>query len=460
VRILFATAEFRPLVSVGGLGEAASGLVRGLRKAGHEVEVVLADYSGWELENEEIINLDMPHWAQPTVIRSGSHRDAGAITLIDTPGMRRDNPYVDADGVGWSDNDRRFAAFGAAIAALASYRQPDVVHLNDWHTSMAPAFWSEPAPPSVLTIHNLAHQGWANSGWLDEVRNHRTAYQRGDAFNALAGAIIASDAVVAVSPQYAQETCSEPMGMGLSGLMVAKGEDLRGILNGIDIDAWNPMTDPDIPAPYGPGQMEGKGQARRALLERAGWDPKLRGPLFCMVTRLVDQKGVDLAFEAAQYLPGMRARMLVLGSGDPALAEHGYRLAAAMPDHFWFYEGFDVALSHLFFAGSDLLLMPSRFEPCGLAQMQAMAYGTLPVVTAVGGLVDSVPDADINGDGLGFVSETVDTVGVVDAMHRSLAAWRNTSRRKRIIALGMAHDWSWDGPTQQFVQLYQEVCAR
>jgi len=202
--------------------------------------------------------------------------------------------------------------------------------------------------------------------------------------------------------------------------------------------------------------LSGKQLARAALLERVGWDDTDE-PLMVMVTRLVDQKGVDLAFEAARFLAGMKARLIVLGSGEPRLASWGHWLGQTQPDRVWFYNGYDAPLSHLLFAGGDLLLMPSRFEPCGLAQMQAMAYGTMPVVTPVGGLVDTVHDVDLHREGTGIVAATADESGVVDAIHRGLRAWRHAGRRKAIQRRGMTPDWSWSAPAAEFVELYREL---
>jgi starch synthase len=458
VRILFATAELRPLVSTGGLGEAAAGLVASLRRAGHEVEVVLPDYLEWELSDVEAIELDVPAWAQPITVRRGHHELAGPITVVNGPGIVRPNPYVDEDGRGYADNDLRFAAFSVAVARLIDRNQPDVVQLNDWHTGLVPAFVSS-SKPTVLTIHNLAHQGWANAGWLHELPARRREFARFDAINVLAGAIRSVEAVVAVSPNYAREIVTAEGGMGLDDVLRDRGDSLLGIRNGIDTTTWDPSADPEIPVSYSRSDLKGKAKARAALLARAGWgdaDPRL--PLVVMVTRLVGQKGVDLAFEAARFLPTMRARLLVLGSGERHLADWGHHLAAQDPDHVWFSDGFDVPLSHLLFAGGDLYLMPSRFEPCGLAQMQAMTYGTIPLVTPVGGLVDTVIDADARRDrGTGFVAGSVDTAGVVDLLHRGLNGWRNTFRRRAIIKRDMEPDWSWDGPAAGFVDLYQRL---
>lgn len=454
MKVLFATAELRPLVSAGGLGEAAAGLAAGLSEHGVEVVTVIPGYAPYPLDGEEQVQLDVPDWAAPASARIGDHPDAGRLAVIDVPGIVRPDPYVDEHGEGWADNDARFAAFSAAVAALSRVLDVDLVQLNDWHTALTPAFLGD-GVPTVFTIHNLAHQGWASSEWLHRLPRHRDAYAWGDAVNGLAGAIKVADRIVAVSPNYAREVTTEQAGMGLQDVLAARGGDLRGILNGIDTRAWNPATDAFAPQ-FDATDLSGKAEARARLLEHVGWDDTGE-PLIVMVTRLVDQKGVDLAFEAARFLTGMKARMLVLGSGEPGLGLWGHELGRSQPERFWFFNGYDAPLSHLLFAGGDLLLMPSRFEPCGLAQMQAMAYGTIPVVTPVGGLVDTVRDADRHRDGTGFVAATLDESGVVDSLHRGLRAWRHAGRRSSIQRRGMTPDWSWSGPAGEFVGLYREL---
>ncbi len=456
VKVLFATAELRPLVSVGGLAEAASGLVAGLRQLGTEVIIALPDYSSWSLDDSVKVALDVPDWAGPATARIGLHPDAGRIALVEVPGIARPNPYVDTDSEGWPDNDQRFGAFSAAVAALAVELEVDVVHLNDWHTSLTPAFLPD-SFPTLLMIHNLAHQGWLSADWLHRLPVLRDAYQSADGANALAGALASVDRVVAVSPNYADEISTPEHGLGLDAILASRGSDLSGIRNGIDARVWDPTTDAFVPT-FSHSDMRGKVEARASLLQRVGWSAS-RDPLLVMVTRLVDQKGVDLAFEAARFLEGMKARMIVLGSGDPRLAEWAQWLMDTQPERFWFHNGYDAPLSHLLFAGGDLFLMPSRDEPCGLAQMQAMAYGTIPIVTAVGGLVDTVVDADRHDDGTGFMATALDESGVVDAVHRSLRAVRHPGRRKSIQRRGMTIDWSWDQPAQEFQRLYDDIAA-
>lgn len=457
MRVLFATAELRPLVSAGGLGEAASGLLRALRSLGVEVEAVVPDYGHYELADETVTDLPVPEWAGPARARRGTLADIGAITLVDAPGIAKPHPYVDATGRGWPDNDVRFAAFSAAIASICETSRPDILHLNDWHTAMTLGLVAEP-PPAVLTIHTLGYQGQTDAGWLDRLPHwpHRYAWWGGT--NPLAGAIALAARVVAVSPTYAREILTPAFGAGLDGLLNARVDALVGILNGIDVAAWNPATDPHLAENYSAKSRGGKKACRAALHAEFGWEPDDDIPLVAMVTRLVDQKGVDLVLDLAHLLPGIGARVALLGSGDRHLADRAAAAAVALPEWMGFVEGYDAALSHRLFGGGDLLLMPSRFEPCGLAQMQAMAYATIPVVTDVGGLHDTVVDADADpGNGTGFVAASVDTTGLVDALHRGARAWRAKGRRKDITSRGMAIDWSWDGPAREFVELYESL---
>lgn len=458
MRVLFAAAEFVPLVSVGGLAEAAAGLVRALRSMDIDVEVVLPDYSTTRLERETVEDLDVPHWAAPATARNGHLEGIGRVTLVDVPGIRRGHPYVDEDGEGWPDNADRFFAFSAAVAALVEKRSPDVLHLNDWHTAATLGLLAE-APPTVLTIHTLGYQGWTSGGWLDRIVRGVDLFEAYGGTNPLAGAIQLADRVIAVSPNYANEIRTPDGGSGLHTQLDALGDRLVGIRNGIDVSLWDPAADTAIAKTFSPADPSGKDVCRVALLDEIGWlDTSI--PTVGMVTRLVDQKGLEFALEAAKFADGVPFRLVLLGSGDRWLADWARWLAGEFPDSVWFHDGYDVALAHRIFAGSDLLLMPSRFEPCGLAQMQAMQYGTIPIVTPVGGLVDTVIDADADrANGTGFVSRTVDAAGTVDALHRAVRAWRHPRRRQGILRRGMAIDWSWEGPATDHIAVYRSAIA-
>ncbi len=457
LRVLFASAEFDPLVKVGGLGEAAAGLVRALRAEGALVEVVLPDYGDWRLHGAVELPLDVPDWAGPAVARSGVLAGVGPVTLIRLPGLARPHPYVDqTSGTPWADNDRRFFAFGAAVARLAVERRPDVVHLNDWHTATAAAGLPH-GVRSVLTIHNLAFQGHAPAAWADRLAPHRAAYLHDGETNALAGAIRLADRVVAVSPTYAREILGEPLGSGLSGVLAARGESLRGIRNGIDTERWDPRRDPALPAAFEAADPAGKAAAQAALLARTTITAT-EGPLIGVVCRFTHQKGVDLVLALAEYLDTLPGRLVLLGEGDPDLVASAARTAAAHHDRMFFFARYDENLAHLLVAASDLLAVPSRFEPCGLTQMQALAYGALPVVTAVGGLRDTVIDADRDPErGNGFVARTVALHDLLDAFHRATRTWTQRGRRLELQKRGMSTDWSWREPARRYLALYDEL---
>ena len=456
-----ASAELSPVARVGGMAEAVAGLVRQLRNDGLTVTVALPDYGGIELGDEDHLTLDVPDWAAPARARTGTLDGHGRLTLIDGPGMAKPHPYNDPSGLAFEDNDLRFFGFSAGVAALSRHLGPDVLHVNDWHTAAALGLLTDDeAPPSVLTIHTLAYPGISPPHWMGRLTRSAGAYAWYGDTNPLLGGIRLADRVVTVSPNYAREILDEHNGMGLHGVLAQLGDRLVGIINGIDTGEWNPETDPHLEANYSAAQMRGKGANRSLLHERFGLDSDGGQPLIGMVTRLVEQKGIDLAAEAARFLDGVPARLAVLGSGDAHLAARLTDLAAAHPGRIGFVDGYDAALSHLIFAGSDLLLMPSRFEPCGLAQMQAMAYGTIPIVTDVGGLHDTVIDDDRDPErGTGFVSRSVDAAGMVDAIHRAVRAWNSTRRRSAIRYRGMSTDWSWAGPAQAYRDLYDQITA-
>ncbi len=469
MKVLFATAELSPLARVGGLAEAAAGLALELQRQGVELTIVLPDYGDIELDesSHEVLTLDVPTWAGETTTRRGSAAGFDDIILVSRPGMARPHPYVDpATGQGWPDNDYRFFSFAAAIAALTKELDPDVLHLNDWHTSAAVGFLGV-RPPTILTIHTLGYQGIAGAEWLGRIPADPWRFAWYDVTNPLLGAIRTADTVIAVSPNYATEILTPAQGMGLEHELARIGDTLVGIRNGIDVGAWNPATDTNLPKTYDPADDEmrkiesAKKASRKAITAEFGIpdDDQL---VIAMVTRLVDQKGVDIALGLAPYLEHLGARLVILGSGQANLVEavratvdtHPHRVAAIT-------DRYDEPLAHRIFAGADLFVMPSRFEPCGLAQMQAMAYGTIPVATAVGGLVDTITDADTDPDaGTGFLSQTVDLAGLVDATHRAVRAHLVGKRRRAIQKRGMATDWSWAGPATAHIERYEAISGQ
>ncbi len=450
MRITHVSAELSPLVKIGGLGDAVSGLGKALLAAGHDVEAIIPDYSGWPLEGESRGSLVVPPWVGEAATRSGRLADGSPLTAVWVPGIDRPSPYVDESGSAWPDNDHRFFSFAAATAAHVERDRPEVLHLHDWHAAGVLGFLADP-PPSVLTIHNLAYQGIASPAWLGRLVNHPEAYEWFGEVNPLSGAIALADQVVTVSPTFAAEIVEDGGGFGLEEPLRHRWESLTGITNGLDTDVWNPATDPLLPRRY--SNPAGKEPLRAGLLGRLGWDDQL--PLVSMVTRLTGQKGVDIALGLVPLLDDAGARLVLLGSGDAALARSASELAGRHPDVFTFLEGYDEHQAHMLFAGSDLFLMPSTFEPCGLAQMQAMAYGSIPVATAVGGLKDTIVDDDAHrGKGTGFLAAEPNRESVLTALRRATRAWRSP-RRTGIQERGMAVDWAWTTPATRYLDVYR-----
>ncbi len=455
MRVLFATAELSPIATVGGLAAAAAGLGRELRRAGTEVDLVLPDYGGIALVDETSFELDVPEWVGAAVVRRGRHPGVGALTLISVPGMARSHPYLRPDGEGWPDNSERFFRFGRAVAALTERDRPDVLHLNDWHTGVALAALQD-APPTVVSIHNLAYQGIADGSWLELLGPNSGHFEWWGGTNPLSGALALADRIVAVSPHYSDEIQTPEGGFGLDAALRQRGDALVGILNGIDTDTWDPATDPHLPANFSAKDQDGKQRCRSALLDRFGF-PDDDVPLATVVTRLTEQKGIDLLVPLVPLLAQIPMRLAVLGSGDAVLAARLHELVREHPDHLGFVEGYDESLSHLMFAGADVFLMPSRFEPCGLTQMQAMRYGAFPVVTAVGGLVDTVPDADLHPRGLGFVADQVASEHLLAAMFRAGRAVSKKRVRTTLRKRMMGVDWSWTEPAIQYAEMYRAL---
>ena len=461
MHVLFAAAELAPLIKVGGLGEAACGLVRSLRRAGHRVDVIVPDYgpSPLELDPTPPRPVPVPAWAGPATVRRFTLDGLGPVHAVDVVGMARRHPYVHPDtGEGWADNDRRFFAFSQAVAALAEERRPDVVHLNDWHTATALAAL-DPAMPTVFTIHNLAYQGWADEGWLVALGPRGEAFRHGGACNPMAGAIRLAGRIVAVSPTYAAEIGRPEHAEGLDELLEAARDRLTGIRNGIDTERWNPATDRFLPAAYTAAELAGREVCGRSLRRLAGF-PDDHEPIIGVVARLVEQKGIDVALDLVPLLANLPARMVLVGDGEARLVELARALAERHPDRV-FVSPYRDELAHLVAAGSDLMLVPSRFEPCGLTQMEAMAYGSIPVVNGVGGLRDTVIDADAEPDrGNGFLAHRPGPLHLMDAVHRALRAHRNDQRRRTLQQRAMRSDWSWTEPAAAYASTYRAVSDR
>jgi starch synthase len=463
MRVLFATAELVPIAAVGGLAQAAAGLVAELRAEGVDVDLVMPDYGGIELDRAVSHDLAVPAWAGPASVRTGVHADVGPLSVVSAPGLARSHPYLQPDGHGWADNDRRFLAFCQALAAIVEATRPDLVHLNDWHTGATLAAL-DGSIASVLSLHNVAYQGFTDGAWLRHLGPRGRHYEWFGGTNPLSGAIALADAIVAVSPTHAREILTPDGGFGLDGPLRNRWAAVSGIRNGIDTTVWDPETDAALVRNY---SAEDKASQRRAAREANRDAVRKRAgfaiddvPLAVVIARLTGQKGADLLVPIVPILRSIPLRLVVLGSGEADIAERLSTAAATYPEWFFFVNGYDEELAHLMHGGADLLLMPSRFEPCGLTQMQAMRYGAIPVVTDVGGLHDTVADADDDADGTGFRAPEATSVAFTSALFRASRHLESARRRDALVARGMRLDWSWHGPARQYIELYEKLFDR
>ena len=479
--ILMVASEVLPYAKTGGLADVAAALPAALAALGHQVVVAMPRYRGVQVSGEVLTTFVLDIGPEHLHVQIFRERMAGGavLWLVDIPALYdREGLY----GVGshdHPDNPRRFAALARAAfeAAIVTGFSPDVVHAHDWQGGLAPVYLrtryaTHPVlggVPSVFTIHNIAYSGLCDAGWmpaldLDWDLYTPQALEYWGQVSLLKAGINFSEKVTTVSRRYAEEILTPEFAYGLEGVLASRRADLVGILNGIDADTWNPATDRFLPAPYGVDTLEAKQASKRALLEAYGLpsdEAALARPLIGMVSRMVAQKGHDLISSVASELPHLGARFVVLGTGEPAFESMWRRLAAQFPDRVGVRIGFDEGLSHLIEAGSDLFLMPSRFEPCGLNQMYSLRYGTLPLVRATGGLDDTVENYDpYTGGGTGFKFWESSGTAMIDTLRWALRVYDHPEVWQRLQRAAMAGDFSWARSAAAYVEVYQAAIAR
>jgi starch synthase len=480
MKILMISAEYAPLAKAGGLGDMVAALAGVLAARGHEVKVVLPLYGDIDRERHALAPCaGLPPFA---VRRGGAVRRcrfwrapaAGGpdVLLLENDELfGRPGIYGYADVDEFADTLPRLAllAQGALEAAVLLDWAPDVVHVHDAAAALAAvdlACWSRAGTPlaatrTLLTIHNLAHQS-LHPRWEFTALDlpTRLAWHPGEmefhgGLNLMKAGILMSDLVNTVSPTYAGEVIAdEETGCGLAGVLLDRGAAFSGILNGMDRDVWNPATDRCLPSTYSADSPAGKTVCRTALLRELGLQDG--GPVLASVGRLARQKGIDLLLPLVDGLVDEGWRLAVLGTGEPALEQVLRAAAAAHPGRVAFADRFDEALSHRFYAGADAFVMPSRFEPCGLAQLYALRYGTPPVVRRTGGLADTVTDAAEPG-GDGFVFDEATPAALGGALARAIEAWREPGRWSSLVRRGMAAVYGWDAPAAAYEDLYRSL---
>ena len=476
MKLLFVASECAPFVKTGGLADVIGAVPKSLASTGASARVLLPLYPALK----DVAEAGDVVWESDAL--QGAAARLLAVTaqgidllLLDAPHLfdRSGNIYLDADGNDWHDNALRFGALSQVAAEIAVKGVqgwvPDVVHAHDWQAGLVPAYLRQtegPTPPCILTIHNIAFQGVFERGLMaplglnDELFSMDGLEYYGN-ISFLKAGVAYADKVTTVSPTYAREIMEPEFGMGLEGLLFSRKNDVTGILNGIDLDVWNPQTDPDLVAGFSAKAPKGKSKNRTEVLKRFGLTEPDNAPLFCVVSRLTTQKGVDVLLEAIPHLAARGARLAVLGSGDKGL-EAGYVAAAHKhPGAVGVVIGYDEALSHLMQGGSDAILIPSRFEPCGLTQLYGLRYGTIPVVARTGGLADTVIDANeaamAAGCATGVQFTPVTASSLTHAIDRTCDLFEDRKAWAGMMRRAMQHPVGWDVSCEAYMAVYRSV---
>ena len=474
MKILMASTEMAPLARTGGLGDVIEALSLELQKRKHEVSVVLPLYRSIR-ENPA---LKIKSTGVEVSVNVGSKRlDAEIFECVAPNGVQvflvRRDEYFDrtgiygAEGRSYDDNAERFIYFSKAVVELARHMDPapDVLHAHDWQSALVPAFVKERGLPfgTVLTIHNLAYQGsfWGVDFGLTNLPGHYFG-EHGVEFhgrlNFLKGGIVFADSVTTVSERYCRDIQTPESGCGLDGVLRAHARKLVGILNGADYSIWNPAIDKSIPAQYSPTNLEGKACCRKALLEELGLSPDPRGPVFAMISRLAQQKGIDLLIPLLDRLLSDDVRLIMLGEGEESFERELMVAARKYPGKFVFKNKFDDALAHRIDAGADAMLIPSHFEPCGQTAMYTLKYGTLPVARITGGLHQIIQDYDpteSTGNGFVFFDETPEALW--DALNRTKKVFADRKAWEAIMLRAMQSDFSWPAAAEKYEKVYKGV---
>ena len=477
LRVLSVASEAVPLVKTGGLADVVGALPGALAPHGAELTTLLPGYPAVLAtlgKKPKVLHKWDSLLGEPARLLAGK-LGGHPLLVLDLPGLfaREGGPYGDATGRDWRDNWRRFAAFSRAAADLAGGGVKglafDLVHAHDWQAAMTLAYMrfapSGATPPSVITIHNMAFQGHYGADIFPGLGlpPHAFAidgveYHGGISF--LKAGLAAASAITTVSPTYAREIREPGFGMGLEGLIRGREAEVSGIVNGIDPAVWNPANDPALPAKY-TAKTLGRRAANTLALEAEFGLESAKGPIFVVISRLTWQKGMDVLLEAADHLVGIGGRLALLGSGDVAL-ESGFHAAAARhPGRIAVRIGYDEALSHRMLGGGDAILVPSRFEPCGLTQLYGLAYGCVPVVSRTGGLADTVIDANLAarlaGAATGVQFEGVRYQTLADALTRTVHLFHQPDAWRRLQNAGMKADFAWERSGQAYADLYASL---
>lgn len=480
LRVLFATPEIAPWAQSGGLGDVSATLPPALQRLGVDVRVLVPGYPALLAAYPDA--RVVAQWARPAGLLASvrllaADSAAGVPLLIaDCPEYyRRDGtPYGDSGGRDWPDNHLRFGLLSRVAALIGSQAsplrwRPQILQCHDWPAGLAPAYLKfEPGTraATVMTVHNLAFQGIYPAETLEALGIPAQAFHiDGVEFHGklsfLKAGLSYADSVTTVSPTYAREIRTQEHGCGLDGVLRGRGERLTGILNGIDASAWNPATDPHLAARYDISRMDGKAVDKAQLQRELGLRGSRETPLLAFIGRMTHQKGLDLLARIVPDIIAMPAQLAVLGRGERDLEREFTLLASRFPEACAAANRFDEALAHRIEAGADILVMPSRFEPCGLNQMYSLRYGTPPVVRSTGGLADTVVDATPDniaaGTANGFAFCAADPPALYEALRRAIRAWHDQALWQALQRAGMSQDFSWDRSAASYLSLFRPL---
>lgn len=481
IKVLFVTSEIAPLIKTGGLADVSGALPAALRSIAVDVRVLVPGYPQVMAQlgpNEVVATFaELPGFPPSRLIFS-IMKSGVPLLVLDCPSLyqRAGGPYSDPDGHDWVDNPLRFGLLSKIAAVLSCDESPlswhpDLVHCNDWQTGLTGAYLSVSpgAVPNVITIHNLAFQGNYRPHKVQLLQLPPASYDMhglelyGNMSFLKAGLYYAYH-ITTVSPNYAREIQGDELGFGLQGLLQQRSSDITGILNGIDTEEWNPESDKHLPAHYSSVRMTGKAANKLALQIRMGLNQDADVPLLGVVSRLTHQKGLDLLLEIAPRLLELPVQLVILGSGEPGMQKNARYLAHHYPGKVAAMIGFDESLSHQIEAGSDMFIMPSRFEPCGLNQFYSQRYGTPPVVHNTGGLADSVVDCNAetlkDGTASGFVFSGMSADNLYETIKRAVELYHDQRKWKALRKNCMGKDFTWETSAKAYREVYYKVLGR
>jgi len=488
MQVLFVTSEVAPIIKTGGLADVSAALPAALHGMGVDIRVLLPGYPqvlkalpGLEVAADFSVHstfgssgLSFAGLASSRLL-FGTLPGGVPLYVLDCPEMylRGGGPYQDEHGEDWADNAQRFGLFSKIAALLGSADtplqwKPDIVHCNDWQSGLAPAYlhYAKDPSPCVMTVHNLAFQGIFASAVMPELGLPWDCFTPDGVefygnLSFLKAGLAYAKHITTVSPSYAREIQTDALGFGLQGLLMHRRESLSGILNGIDVVEWNPSADPYLVSPYNADDLSGKSANKLELQKRLGLHIDAEIPVFGIVSRFADQKGLDLTLEIAEKLIALPAQLVMLGSGDTEMQRTALNLAHQNTGKIAAYVGFDEGLSHLIEAGADIFLMPSRFEPCGLNQMYSQRYGTPPLVHATGGLIDTVIDCNAatlkRGVASGFVFNSMDAASLLATAKRAVKVYGDKKSWRALQRICMGKDFSWGLSAKAYHQIYKDI---